>query len=111
MSLTLYFYADVDDAYPLDIDTINITHNLVPMAKAAGLYEVVWRPDELASRQLRDLRPALLAGIDRMVEHAEKLKQLAPSNGWGTYESFMRALHQLLWVANTYPLAYVSPSR
>ena len=80
----------------------NITHNLGKMASRVTigtggadttLYMVCWRPEEIFERPTTDLiLPALIQGIEYMIEHRKELLQYNSPNGWGTYEGFMKFL-------------------
>lgn len=41
-----------DDFEEAKLSSLNITHNLNNMAKEVGLYEVLWRPEEMGLLQL-----------------------------------------------------------
>ena len=40
---------------PTEVTSANITHNLVPMAKEAGIYQHLWRPDEIGITKAAEL--------------------------------------------------------
>jgi len=61
----------------------NITHNLTPMADAAGVYEALWRPDEHGWETARDITPALEAGLVRLMGNPEAYKALNPRKRLG----------------------------
>ena len=68
----------------------NITHNLGEMAKAAGLYEALWRPEEIGIEYARDLIAPLAVGLETLVDDPEQFRALNPPNGWGDYEGQVR---------------------
>lgn len=83
----------------------NVTHNLTKMAQHIPvyytidheeyentLYYLVWRPEEYNCDNTDIVAQALQSGIAYMVLHREELLQYNPSNGWGSYDSF------LLWL-------------
>jgi hypothetical protein len=43
----------------------NITHNLVPMAKVAGLYDYVWHPEGMGIYKAKGLIDPLREGLHR----------------------------------------------
>lgn len=67
----------------------NITHNLTTMAKAAGIYEPLWSPDEIGITYARDLIEPLAAGYVRLIDRPDEFRKHNPENGWGTYELFV----------------------
>lgn len=87
----------------------NVTHNLVPMAKEAGLYQALWRPDEAAPplTHAKHLIPLLEAGLDAMRENPAKFEALAPSNGWGTYAAFVPWVGRYLRACREFPDATI----
>lgn len=96
---------------PVSIWSDNVTHNLVPMAKAAGIYEAVWRPDEHGLTTAAQLIPILEEGIARLEAEPEKYCALNPSNGWGSYDDFLPWLKQYRDACKQNPGATVEVSR
>jgi len=118
----------------------NITHNLGGMAKAAGLYEALWRPDlvtappeaieqiraleakgqfseaevlrgKLPQPRARDLVEILRAGVARLRADPVKYRARNPDNGWGTYEGLIRFTEDYLSACEANPDAVVEVSR
>lgn len=89
----------------------NYTHNVVAMASQAGLYEVVWRPDEHGYTHARDIIPILRSGIKAMKADPDRFKALNPENGWGSYDSFMPWLERYLEACEGNPEARIEVSR
>lgn len=89
----------------------NITHNLGAMAKAAGIYDVLWRPEENWIKRAADMIPALEAGIEAMVADPARFRALNPPNGWGKYEGLLDLAVGVLCVAREWPEARVEASR
>lgn len=67
----------------------NITHNLNTMAKAAGIYKHLWRPEEIGITKASELIEPLLKGLHQMVENPSKFKKFDAPNGWGRYPDFI----------------------
>ena len=67
----------------------NITHNLTAMAKEAGIYEHLWRPDEISITKAGQLIEPLRAGFALMQSDPDRFKAHNPANGWGSYESLI----------------------
>lgn len=69
---------------------INITHNLIEMAKfcIAGnkdLYQLLW---EYEKRNTLSYRRKVSEGLKFLLENREHLEIYNSPNGWGTYEGF-----------------------
>lgn len=88
--------------------TANITHNLNRMAKEAGIYEYLWRPDEIGITKAKDLIEPLSKGLYALGINPERYKRLNPSNGWGTYEGLVEFVANYLHACQQYPEATVS---
>lgn len=67
----------------------NITHNLGKMAKSAGIYQALWRPEELGLTKAKELIPLLREGVSRLESNPDLFRKDNPSNGWGTYEQLL----------------------
>jgi hypothetical protein len=89
----------------------NITHNLSKMAKHAGLYWTLWRPEELNYTKARDLVRFLEFGLSKLKESREYYEQFNPSNGWGSYDVLVDFVEKYLDACKTYPDASVRVSR
>jgi len=85
----------------------NITHNLGAMADAAGIYEPVWRPEEVGIVVAAQLIEPLRKGIDAMECDPKHFKTFNASNGWGLYENFLPWLQRYLAACEEYPTATV----
>jgi len=89
----------------------NITHNLGPMAEAAGLYHVLWRPDEAGLRFARDLVPDMEAGLAALLADPDRFRRYDAPNGWGVYEHFVPFVRDYLEACKRHPDAGVEVSR
>ena len=89
----------------------NITHNLNTMAKEAGLYEPLWRPEEINVTQAAALLPLLREGLLRLMESPQHFAQCNPENGWGTYDGLLTFVRGYIVACVLYPDARVSVSR
>lgn len=107
MSLDVY----LEEVQPTEIYQGNITHNLNKMAGMAGIYAVVWRPDENDIKEASDLIEPLTQAIARLEADPEKYKALNPPNGWGTYEDLLNFLKKYLQACKDNPMAVVRASR
>ncbi len=89
----------------------NITHNLTNMASAAGIYEVVWRPEESGIERAADLTEPLTLAVREMRARPEHFEQFDSPNGWGLYENFLPWLERYLAACRNHPDAHVEVSR
>jgi hypothetical protein len=100
--------ADFEDD---SVYSANITHNLGKMASEAGIYEVLWRPEECNFTKAAHLIEPLQTGLGRLQSNPERFRILNPENGWGTYEGLMRFVADYLAACMKHPTADVSVSR
>lgn len=89
----------------------NITHNLGRMAHEAGVYDVMWRPDEHNITHARQLIEPLRAGLARLKADPAHFEQFNASNGWGLYAHFVPFVEQYLAACEQHPDATVYVSR
>ena len=93
---------------PVTVFDANITHNLGKMADEAGIYDVLWHPEENDIKTAEQLIEPLRMAIENMEATPERYKQFDASNGWGTYEQFLPQLKELLDACKKNPDATVS---
>jgi len=74
----------------------NITHNLNEMARHAGIYYVLWRPEELGATQAKDILPYLEDGLIDLKARPDYYRQFNAPNGWGMYEHFVPFVEEYL---------------
>lgn len=109
MSLDVYLMKNIRAS----VYSQNITHNLGPMAKEAGIYMELWRPDEMAPplRYARELIAPLKEGLRRLELAPDKFRALNPENGWGTYEGLVKFVKQYIAACEDHPDAEIEVSR
>lgn len=107
MSLDVYLKA----VRPTEVYSANITHNLGRMAKEAGIYMHLWRPDELGITKASELIEPLLRGFEKLASEPEKYRALNPENGWGSYEGLLNFVSEYLDACEDNPDAEVRVSR
>lgn len=107
MSLDLY----LEVIQPCEVHWQNITHNLTGMAKEAGLYEILWHPEENGNPKAKDLIEPLERGIAAMKDDPLRFQKHNASNGWGMYENFLPWLEKLLEACRDHPESSVRASR
>lgn len=98
----------VDDTESCRVFSHNITHNLNTMAKAAGIYKELWRPDEIGITKAKQLIAPLQKGLETLKKNPAKFKKFNPENGWGDYEGLCEFVVAYLEAAMQYPDAEVS---
>lgn len=89
----------------------NITHNLGKMADEAGIYGVIWRPEENGIETAADLITPLESGLALLRNEPERFKAYNPSNGWGSYEGLLEFVEDYLGACKQYPTATISANR
>ncbi len=94
-----------------DIYSSNITHNLNTMAGAAGIYEHLWRPDEIGATTAHMLIEPLRNGLAELKAAPDKYKVHNPANGWGDYDLLVRFVEEYLQACEENPDAIVSVCR
>lgn len=94
-----------------EIYRAGITHNLVPIATACGLYAPLWRPEEMFIKEAGGLPPLIVKGLATMIEDREALLELQPENGWGTYNGLARFAFEYMMACLDNPEAEVHACR
>ena len=89
----------------------NITHNLNKMAEAAGIYQHLWRPDEIGVTHARELIAPLQQGVSLLARERERFEAFNSPNGWGLYENFVPFVADYLAACARHPDAKVEVSR
>jgi len=95
----------------LEVFSANITHNLGKMAAEAGIYQHLWRPEELGIKKARELIDPLKDGLTMMVSDPDRFIALNAPNGWGTYDVFLPWIARYLAACKKHPRASISVSR
>ena len=120
MSLDVYLtrkkYVSYDEfkTYTVEDEELywgNITHNLAPMASEAGIYQALWRPEELEKTKASELIESLEQGLKDLKERPEHYEQFNSSNGWGMYEHFVPFVENYLEACKQYPESTIVASR
>jgi len=114
VSLDVYLVvrSAVDDQHGY-LYSANITHNLGKMAAEAGIYEAMWRPEELTPPAVlaKDITSTLRNGLAMLINDPPRFKALNPSNGWGDYYGFVTFVRNYLAACERYPAAEIRVSR
>ncbi len=80
------------------------------MAKEVGLYEVLWRPEEIGITTASQMIVPLEKAIDELVANPDKYKAFNPPNGYGSYEDFVSFCQAVLHNCREYPDAVIEAS-
>lgn len=94
-----------------EVFSANITHNLGRMAREAGIYMHLWRPEEIDIKVAAQLIKPLREGIALMKADPPRFKAHDASNGWGTYDQFVPWIERYLAACEENPEARVEVSR
>lgn len=86
----------------------NITHNLGDMARKAGLYEYLWRPNENNIHFASELIMPLQTGLEHLKAHPSIYMPFNPKNKWGNYEGLIRFVEDYFRACMEYSTASVS---
>jgi hypothetical protein len=122
LDFNLYFDAEEDERCPTCGQLLpdngvsiaysgNITHNLARMAEEAGVYKLLWRPEEKGVWQARQLIGPLAKTIAKMKADPEKFKKRNPPSDWGNYDVLLSFMEEVLKAAKQYPDAKIGVSR
>jgi hypothetical protein len=94
-----------------EVYSANITHNLGAMAGKAGIYEALWRPEEINIITARELIEPLRQGLHNLKSEPKRYKKFNPENGWGSYGGLVEFIENYLNACYEYPDADVGISR
>lgn len=89
----------------------NITHNLNTMAKEAGIYKHLWRPEEIGITKAKGLIAPLTKALADMKARPDHYKQFDAKNGWGLYIHFVPWIEEYLDACKEHPEAEIGISR
>jgi hypothetical protein len=77
------------------------------MAREAGIYEALWRPNEIGITKAQQLIEPLTKGLELLKYFPERFKKFNPDNGWGAYAGFVPWVEKYLNACKEYPEADV----
>ena len=89
----------------------NITHNLGKMAGEAGIYEALWRPEEIDKTKASEIVELLEKGLADLKARPEHFEKFNSPNGWGMYKHFVPFVEKYLNACKEYPDAIIGVSR
>jgi hypothetical protein len=117
LDVTLYYNidhkGDIKDEWDAmhGVWSFNITHNLTEMASALGVYEALWRPEEIGIKYARDLIEPLKKADKELSENGYSYDKYNPDNDWGTREGLTKMVREYLEACKAYPNALIHISR
>lgn len=111
MSLDIYLHIESSTGAIKEVFESNITHNLGQMARKAGIYEAMWRPEDIGAVYARDIIPLMEKGVADLATHPADYEPLEPANGWGTYEGLLDVAMGYLRACKEWPEAKIYVSR
>lgn len=109
-----YLSYDEGKTYTEDDEQVyrgNITHNLNKMASEAGIYEALWRPEEIDKTKASEIIELLEKGLTDLKARPEHFEKFNSPNGWGTYKYFVPFVEKYLEACKEYPDAVIKVSR
>jgi len=89
----------------------NITHNLGEMAGEAGIYQALWRPEEIGIEFAKELIEPLTDGLNALLADPAHFEKFNSENGWGMYEHFVPFVRNYLEACKKNPKAKVETDR
>jgi hypothetical protein len=107
MSLDVYLVR----TQPTDVYEANITHNLGKMAEEAGIYQHLWRPEELGITKAAELIEPLQQGLRLLKSDPARFEAFNSPNGWGLYKHFVPFVENYMRACKEYPDAEIRISR
>ncbi len=107
MSLDVYLVERVET----EVYEANITHNLGGMAEEAGIYQHLWRPEELGITKASELIGSLSIALAILEKDPERFEKFNPKNGWGDYAGLVRFVRHYLAACLAHPDAQIRISR
>ena len=97
----------------IEVYSANITHNVNEIAKKAGVYMHLWRPDEMEPpiTLASELVAPLESAVKYLGDNFYNLMAMEPKNGWGTVGGLQEFVVLYLNACREFPNAKVRVSR
>ena len=103
--MSLDFY--LEETKPCEVCDANITHNLVPMWREAGVYEALYKSQ---GKQAKDIISVLESGVSAMAADPARFEAHNSPNGWGLYRNALPWLRKCLDACKENPEAIIRVS-
>ena len=81
------------------------------MARHAGVYQAMWRPEEIGKSKAKDIIEILKEGLRKLKEKPEYFKQFDSPNKWGVYSNLVEFVKDYIHACECYPEAIIEISR
>lgn len=101
----------LEDEDGQELYSANITHNLADMARAAGIYMCLWRPEEIGITRAGEVIGPLATGLADLATNQAKYEAYNASNGWGMWKHFVPFCAAYLQACRDHPQARVMVCR
>jgi len=86
----------------------NTTHNVSPMWSLAGIYDEIYNSEgKIAGEIITKLK----TGLSKMRSNRKDFEKLNPANGWGSYESAISFLEEVIKVCEENPKGIIEISK
>ena len=95
----------------VEVFSSNITHNLGRMAGEAGIYVLLWRPEEIGVKFAYQMIEPLKEALELLKTRPEHFKQFDAQNGWGVYDDFLKFVEKVIQGCDSNPEALIKISR
>ena len=111
MGLDVYLEMGVDtggkEPHEITLYDGHITHNLGKMAAEAGVYDALWRPEEIGITTAGELIQPLAEGLERLRSDPAHYQEFNPANGCGSYWHLVGFVTDYLAACKKHPKASV----
>ena len=115
MSLDVYLNMEVDtggkEPNVVKLYGDNITHNLGKMAAEAGVYDALWRPEEVGITTAGELIQPLAEGLERLRSDPAHYQEFNSANGYVDNRYLVASVTDYLAACKEHPKAYVLACR
>jgi hypothetical protein len=106
MSYDVYLEIDTGGTEPVEVSWLNHTSNTAAMWRAAGC-DIA----ECDGRPAANFAEGLASAIEAIESDPDRYRQYEPPNGWGTLETTLKFLRDLLHACQCHPRTTVRVSR
>ncbi len=81
------------------------------MASEGGIYEALWRPEEIGITHAKQLVEPLRVALVAMLDDPERFEAHNSPNGWGMFEHFEPFVRKYWRACKQFPDAIIEVSR
>jgi len=104
--MSLDFY--LERVQPTTVYDGNYTHNATPMWKLAGVYDALYMSE---GKTASEVMGELTEGYIKIMKNPDAFKRLNPSNGWGSYDTVIVFLKEVIDACREFPDAIIRISK